>query len=297
MISERVFDISIDTVRPIVFMMNKDKNIKKHLAENIVGSCYMGCKIIEIKDILQVSKCYIINSNNNAYGTINVSFSCNVATYHDGMVIPAAIAMIENGCYMAKHETLTIALNNNEQHKMIQSGMKMPVKLLDEQRYDAGASIIVSSGTVFTSLQNHEIIYYSVNGKLSQSECASLQELYTKVMEIKVDKSHFLYPLYYHYKKEQKMNNIINIIDYIVPDKHYEGVWVQHNKLHQEEPIFAEVEVGDNITINTTVMKTLTSFLMNTLSFRKALSELSTIYKTESEHPQLIEMLIATQSP
>lgn len=258
----------------------------------------MGVKIVKILDLIRISRCYIITSNNMGIGTINVTFSCEALSYHEGVVLPAAIISTDLGCLMARENDITVSLTKLDIHKLLAADMKIPIKLLDVQKYESGEEHVVSSGKVFTCNNRHDIEYYTINNTLSANECDSLNDLVQQVENITINKSHFLYPLYNSFSTKKHPTHKVNIKDFIVPDKALpQGIWYRELELSRDELSCSNRPLmEDDKPVIESAFMVLSTFLFDILNFKRAFAAMEKEYLKEEDHEQLCLILRNAQS-
>jgi hypothetical protein len=93
--SLKVYTADMSVKNSVGFCANTDHNILIALRQKFGGVCFMGAYILDITRVLKRSSCHIVNSNNSAYGNINIEFEARVIIFSRwDIVINARLNMV-----------------------------------------------------------------------------------------------------------------------------------------------------------------------------------------------------------
>lgn len=235
MILTRNFEITLYINNPISFCANKQHNVKLELENNYVGKCFQGVYILEILEVLQVSKCRINNVSLTNNSIIDVKFTANVFLINKWEIIIGA-EIIKNqslliGVYKKNDLEIDITfMPTTVIANTISLGQIVPIRVI-ESLHKSRTNKIAVAGVLLTCDIRSEI-YKNTTTEINK---AYLPEIYLILDDIKQElslrktlvKNHkekviFFEKLLYSYKASSNQVKSYPIID----DLTYEGLSV-----------------------------------------------------------------------
>lgn len=87
MLLEKTYTVTIDVDNPINFCTDMKHHANIEINAKYLGRCFKGAYIVKILRIERIGECYIISTNTDAEGTIDVSFVASVIIFSAGDII------------------------------------------------------------------------------------------------------------------------------------------------------------------------------------------------------------------
>jgi len=81
MLSEKLFEVTVDVRNPIDHCADKRRHLMAALQDTYVGRCYMGVFIARVKEIRRTSPCCLVTTNASGEGRVDVEFLADVAVF------------------------------------------------------------------------------------------------------------------------------------------------------------------------------------------------------------------------
>jgi hypothetical protein len=311
MIIEKNFEITLNIINPINFCANKEKNVLTEINNIYVTKCYMGCYIIKINEINQISQCRIITSNSSSNGVIDVKFTANVCIINEWDIIIGS-KIIKNSSliislYQKQGMDISITFKPTQlQMNTFSLGQLVPIRVIKSAHKpktnqiavagvlltcDTYAPIYRVKGTIHKQyLPEIELLLNSINEEL---------QLRTDIMKTKKKEVIFFENLIYAYKTPPSIksieldknviyegtviDNAISLFKMINTD--LTGYWSKPLSLYRSSPtlVMNQEKVAESILTSPHLL--FIDFAIQVLSFLKAIRELVETYNT----PELIK--------
>jgi len=96
MIFDKELEVQIDLKTPQEIYGDIDLVVRQKLEDDFTNKCYYGVLILEIKEIIERSKCQITDAANTGYGFISVRFIASVYQANSQEMIMGKVLMVED---------------------------------------------------------------------------------------------------------------------------------------------------------------------------------------------------------
>lgn len=299
---------------PIEFCVNKEKNALKILSDKFNGRNYSGHFIVEVLGIKRISRTAILPSNLSANGRTDVIFTALINVI-DPYIANMKVYRTDPRITCASEDrTIVIGLSQIEEHKVIQKGQSIPVRISIPQ-YVPFKKTITATGSLLHCDTTY--VVYKTNGVLTQKHAKDLMfqvNSLKKELELRLASEHtkvinFFELIFYSYTNRAKntitikSNNFpdwngpdmikpqsdeLNILDLIKDASEstdgieVTGFWSRPLHIYRSSPLitFQKEYEGDFVDQPPNVVF---ANLLSTLSIIKVIREMSDYFNTQEK--------------
>ena len=289
------FTYTLNISSPCTYIANKQHNVMRDIQNTFVNKCYGGYFIIKIDDILNMSQCRTINSNQDAICIINVCFRALVKYYSPGDIIANVRICISEGQICGIGENVIVTFSSSPNNKILTNGQTIPVMIGNKVHYNIGSKNVNVLGSILlpeTSTTTYKIVgtldltSSKVQGtfgdiiKLIESQDSSLNESSTKKFISLMNSSGNII------KKDG-----IDLVQFIKDNRNTSsdvtGYWQKNLKTSSSDCYYIKDQTGPNEgAIEITVNEAFLNMLNHCYSKRKGIIDLAKIYKDSQMYDQ-----------
>ena len=291
MISTKSIEYSIEVTQPCKFCADKRKNIEKYINDNLVGTCFQGCMILELLQLNNISMCRVINTDRHATSVINVIFTCKALYYPSGSIIPKAKIRRNDATRhiiaVADHVVVAIAKDASAKHEMLKDGHVIPI-VVDKQEYDPGENMVTVYGSILTCRKN--VVYWHTSGGLSDADIKTVKRLVAELHSldhvVNDKKYEPVASLLYPYKEHKKMSGVRDIVNMASSSEDITGIWYRDLSVPLESTYVnnkADEAIDDSV-VSLTPIQLIVTLLYSVINIRKAIDMITREYTEDHEY-------------
>ena len=319
MISEKIFEVTLNIKNPINFCANKSQQILLNLQEIYCGKCYKGAYITKIKSILNSSKCILESTNTSGDCIIDVQFLAEILTFNMWDIMVGIDITDVKGMVLGKYggneknPQSIVTLEISKLTETLAKGQKIAIRVI-KTKYQPMQTNLSILGIPLSCDQRAPI--YKLKGSLNQSMVVDFKPLYESIKSelilrnelIKNKRAElwFFESLLYSYRQPNKKDsqkiadwegpisvssqpeakNILSIIETVISGKDVSvsGYWSRTLTIYRSSPIvemYSTLPKDWEQPIVNEPHIAFVSFLQNILSFLTATRELVECYNTQ----------------
>ena len=299
MIVDRKFEKTLKISNVVNFCINKYDNVMTELNREYVSKCFNGVYILNIKKILDISKCNIIKTTFEA--NIHVMFIAEVAYVNRWDILIGAEVIdkkdLIRSAFKDKNKRLHITFKpTNINSNSIMLGQMVPVRVV-ETSHAPMKNIVSIAGVVLTC--DREAPIYKVKGEVNLTALNTLlgfikEELIKRneLMLTKKNNIKFFESLLYSYANMGSKENVTNIegIDYLNFGNNgisifdikgdISGFWYRPLNICRSSPFIEKIEDSD-VYHMVSATKMMLDFAGQIYQFIMAVNKLTEIYNDE----------------
>ena len=179
----RYFSHTLNIKSPCTYVSNKRQNVLRDIESAFINKCYGGYIILKIDDIVNMSQCRTINSNQDAICIINVYFKALVKYYSTNDIISKVRICISEGQICGIGDNIIVTFSNSSNNKILSNGQIIPVIVGNKVHYNTGSKNVNVLGSILLPFTTTPV--YKITGMLdiTSQKTQNMFEEYLKLIK------------------------------------------------------------------------------------------------------------------
>ena len=179
MIIYKTIQVSIDIENPISTFINPETNLINELTSKYENTCFAGCFILKVMNIVKRSECIITQTNESGNGSIDIIFKAKVIILHPNEILSDCKVLKKDNdrkLIIAQNDICALNVNTNDIYNSITIGQKIPV-MIKKSFYAVGGKRIQAFAEPYVPT-TESIVYNFKGAKVSQNDMNIIFRLY-----------------------------------------------------------------------------------------------------------------------
>lgn len=323
MIAEKKYEITIEVENPINFCIGKHDHIMVELNRLYVSKCLDGAYILNIKKILDTSKCKIVDISSN--GRIDVMFIAYVSYVKPWDIIIGTTVIINDNLIISRSVTynkeiiVTIKPSNIVNNNLIEIGNMLPIRVIKPSHKPTTNNLYIAA-VLLTCDVNAPV--YKVEGKIILNDVLSyiiknIKEEIEKREKLMLENKKnikffenllFSYQNFTHDGENLEIDNNLNYYNFglnkgfnilnLKSGEIISGYWTRDLSLCRSSPLMTKIEDTTDY-IKTTPMQMVLDYGNQIYHFLVAIRQMVELYDDDMilSHENIWDMMRSKQKP
>lgn len=290
----KYFEHTLNIKSPCTYVSNKRQNVLRDIEATFLNKCYGGYLITKIDDIVNMSQCRTVNSNQNAICIINVYFKALVRYYSINDIISNVRICISEGQICGIGDNIIVTFSNSPNNKILSNGQTVPVIVGNKIHYNTGSKNVNILGSILLPFTTTNV--YKLTGMLDITT-QKTQNMFEEYLQLIKDQDKALNTpdakkftaLLNSYEKTTKDGIELTklIKDAFSKPVDVTGYWSKNLKTSSDECYYIKEKNNTNDEfIDIAVNEGFINMLKSCYSIRKGIIELSITYKDTNMYEQ-----------